>query len=395
MSYDGSFSTQSPSGDELHCSSSPRPWPIDQNDRDRRFRLSGRRRNITRRQDIPEIDHRSHGKASQRRNAASRGSNPLASTSSFSPKVGAPFRVQKDESSRPKISAYTPKPSCFNKGNLTDDQALRRVLQCFRRQQHQLSGRILQTYLNGDLPLDSNALHNIKFGIDNTFFDGVLEDKVIWEWSGSRDEGYENDYLGTTTPRYSVAKGTETVIVLSKPLLLSGKYSHDLLLSTFIHELVHCYLFITCGEEAQEDGGHTPAFQQIATLINNWTGHSRLRLCAMQANLDNFLVQPESDAIRGKDSSLESFDSCQETFRLSRQQTFDYGYHDHIGCRHETLDLPSQPSYTFVDFVENDFSARPENGWVPLSTPPYVGIQERMMGIKGLGSWINTPVHVS
>lgn len=167
---------------------------------------------------------------------------------------------------------------------LTDEKASRRVEMCFKKRQNQLAGRILWKQLNCEQALGQESLDNIRYDTDTVFFGGMLRGKVKWRWSEEGEEEYENELLGSTTPQYSSETGIEARIVLSRPLLLSGRYSRDLLLSTFIHELVHCYLFICCGDQAQKDGGHTPGFQRIVQLINGWIGNSRLRLCSMKAD---------------------------------------------------------------------------------------------------------------
>lgn len=178
-------------------------------------------------------------------------------------------------------------------GLWTDEEASRRVEWCFKKRQNHVPGRILWKLLNRQLALGHESLETIKVAMDNVFFDGKLRGKVRWRWSRAGEEAYENELLGSTTPRYSPGTGIEARIVLSRPLLLSGRYSHDLLLSTFLHELVHCYLFICCGDQAQKDGGHTPGFQHIVQLINGWIGNSRLRLCSMEADLDHFVIESE------------------------------------------------------------------------------------------------------
>lgn len=84
------------------------------------------------------------------------------------------------------------------------------------------------------------------------------------------------------------------MIVLSRPILCSGRYNDDLILSTFFHELVHCYLIICCGEAATQDGGHTSGFHKIAKLIDDWVhvDRSRLGLDKIKADLDHFQTPP-------------------------------------------------------------------------------------------------------
>lgn len=76
--------------------------------------------------------------------------------------------------------------------------------------------------------------------------------------------------------------------MLSEPILKSEKYDRRLLLSAFLHELIHCYLFIQCGFEARRERGHTKGFHIIAGIIDKWVGEGYLSLCSMKANLDYF-----------------------------------------------------------------------------------------------------------
>ncbi|MDE9440013.1 hypothetical protein EWS82_13115, partial [Staphylococcus xylosus] len=54
--------------------------------------------------------------------------------------------------------------------------------------------------------------------------------------------------VGTTALRRSARLGGyETLIVLSSPILKDTKYNRRLLISTFLHEMIHSFLFIVCG----------------------------------------------------------------------------------------------------------------------------------------------------
>ncbi|KFY25782.1 hypothetical protein V493_04458 [Pseudogymnoascus sp. VKM F-4281 (FW-2241)] len=262
-------------------------------------------------------------------------------------------------------------------GWLTDEEASRRVERCFKKRQNKLSGRILRNQLNSDLSLGQESLDDIRFAADNVLFDGMLLGKVKWRWSKEGEEGYENELLGSTTPQYSPETGIEARIVLSRPLLLSGRYSRDLLLSTFLHELVHCYLFICCGDQAQKDGGHTPGFQQIVQLINGWVGNSRLRLCSMKADLDHFTIGSE-DLPR----CPVAVDITYEP--VSTSQYVDFGDCTFVcGSGQHTFSLGSgDPPAEFEEIHRN------------VSLPPlaYVSMQERMM--QPLGGSVNMPIIV-
>ncbi|PSR87437.1 hypothetical protein BD289DRAFT_338896, partial [Coniella lustricola] len=150
-----------------------------------------------------------------------------------------------------------------------------------------------------DFPLDNAALDSIFSAADEIFFNGKLSRRVHWDWtsegkhasssSSRRGEGGVSRIIGYTALRKAMQKdGYETLIVLSSPILKDTSYNRRLLISTFLHELIHSYLFICNGFEARHCGGHTPGFKRIAELIDEWEGHGTLRLCDIEADLDRF-----------------------------------------------------------------------------------------------------------
>jgi hypothetical protein len=126
--------------------------------------------------------------------------------------------------------------------------------------------------------------------VNEMFFDGRLTKRVIWKWSQeSSGPEYESRIAGHTSLRRSpTGSGFETCITLSTPILKDPKYNRRLLISAFLHELIHCYLFICCGFDAKRANGHTEGFRAIARIIDDWAGPGRLHLCDMEADLDNF-----------------------------------------------------------------------------------------------------------
>jgi hypothetical protein len=174
-----------------------------------------------------------------------------------------------------------------------DEEAARQVERRFaKRRNDQLTGRIFRNLVSRRDELDDSSLHDLLLAADKTIFGGRLSGRVRWEWSNGQPE-YEHELLGTTALRPATIGGWETLIVLSKPLLQDKRFSRDLLLSAFLHELVHCYLFIHCGVEHAKDDGHTKGFRTIADLIDRYFGQKRLHLCNMRANLDYFLVDDD------------------------------------------------------------------------------------------------------
>ncbi|KAF3764506.1 hypothetical protein M406DRAFT_241495, partial [Cryphonectria parasitica EP155] len=143
-----------------------------------------------------------------------------------------------------------------------------------------------------DFELDNAALESIFSAADEIFFYGRLSHRVHWEWSsGCAQGGDSSKIIGTTALRKASPPhrdGYETLIVLSSPILRNTSYNRRLLISTFLHELIHSYLFICCGFKARHCGGHTPGFGRIAALIDQWEGHGTLRLCDIEADLEWF-----------------------------------------------------------------------------------------------------------
>ncbi|PTB73527.1 hypothetical protein M440DRAFT_1394076 [Trichoderma longibrachiatum ATCC 18648] len=151
-----------------------------------------------------------------------------------------------------------------------------------------------------DFPLDNDALRSIFSAANELFFANKLTQRVTWDWSHPASAQYESHIVGTTALRRSVRLGGyETLIVLSSPILKDTKYNRRLLISTFLHEMIHSFLFITCGIKARYQGGHTEGFRQIAEIIDDWVGAEHLRLRDMEADLERFIDDgPPTTAVR-------------------------------------------------------------------------------------------------
>ncbi|KAM4058117.1 sprT-like family protein [Hirsutella rhossiliensis] len=140
-----------------------------------------------------------------------------------------------------------------------------------------------------DFPLDNDALGSIFSAANELFFASRLARRVAWDWSHPACGQYESHIVGTTALRRCTRLGGwETLIVLSTPILRDTKYNRRLLISTFLHEMIHSFMFVTCGLKASHDGGHTDGFRQIAAVIDEWAGKEYLRLSDMEANLERF-----------------------------------------------------------------------------------------------------------
>ncbi|KAK3693538.1 hypothetical protein B0T22DRAFT_42615 [Podospora appendiculata] len=193
---------------------------------------------------------------------------------------------------------------------LTDEKAAQRVrdhMTTFRRRnpdsKHE---RILRSIINPrgnptkaeQYKLDNESLESIFSAANEIFFNGRLSQRVMWDWSHTSSAQYDSDVIGTTAlrPAPRNTKGFETLIVLSSPILQDERYSRRLLISTFLHELIHSYLFICCGFRARECGGHPPGFHTIAKLIDDWAGaESALYLSKIEADLERFRLRRGSD----------------------------------------------------------------------------------------------------
>lgn len=182
---------------------------------------------------------------------------------------------------------------------LSDDEAARQVcdhilLPGRHRRADTQSERILRSLVNPrhDYRLDDNALLSLFSAANELFFLKRLGSRVAWDWSHSSSEQYARHIVGTTALRRSATRrGYETLIVLSTPILKDTSYNRRLLISTFLHEMIHSYLFVTCGLKAKENGGHTPGFRKIASAIDDWVGKDYLHLRDMEADLERYRGQ--------------------------------------------------------------------------------------------------------
>lgn len=200
------------------------------------------------------------------------------------------------------ISSDTSQCSIASLGSEAEDSSMMSDLQAAwlvrdhvaaRRYSDSQHGRILKALINpksraADFRLDNLALRSIFSAANELFFANRLTGRVAWDWSHPESEQYEAHIVGTTALRRSRLGGYETLIVLSSPILKDTKYNRRLLISTFLHEMIHSYLFITCGLKARECGGHTEGFREIAATIDTWVGQECLRLSDMEANLERF-----------------------------------------------------------------------------------------------------------
>ncbi|KAF9878637.1 hypothetical protein CkaCkLH20_04129 [Colletotrichum karsti] len=247
---------------------------------------------------------------------------------------------------------------------LLDDNAAARMvedrLQLNRRRtkdtQHE---RILRSLIKprsreAEFSIDNAALESIFSAANEIFFHNCLSQRVTWDWSHASSAQYNDHIIGTTALRRSKMGGYETLIVLSNPILKDKKYNRRLLISTFLHELIHSYLFIKCGIKARHCGGHTAGFRRIAELIDLWAGSDNLHLRDMEADLNHFREDDSQllgDRCAFADASSRAiFPSVQEYLiphhhihydhrpydydrsQLHPQDRWDYYINDHREC---------------------------------------------------------------
>lgn len=143
-----------------------------------------------------------------------------------------------------------------------------------------------------EFTLDNDALTSIFHAANGLFFGSRLSKRVTWDWTSEEDGNpqYDAQIIGTTAlRRCEQLGGYETLIVLSSPILKDTRYNRRLLIATFLHEMIHSYLFITCGMKAGAQGGHTEGFRRIAEGIDEWVGgRVVLRLGEVEADLGRF-----------------------------------------------------------------------------------------------------------
>ncbi|KAJ8130052.1 hypothetical protein O1611_g3577 [Lasiodiplodia mahajangana] len=174
-----------------------------------------------------------------------------------------------------------------------------------RRRRLSKHERILKSLISpkalwAEFEIDDEALQGIFYAANEIFFRGSLKGRVTWRW-----EDLEPGLVGTTAWRDAPdGHGYETMIYLSRQILKDRKYNRRLLISTFIHELIHSYLFVYCGYHPDDCGGHTSGFKRIANLINDWVGEEDLlQLHKMEAKLSDFEIRANDTLPRDHASS--------------------------------------------------------------------------------------------
>lgn len=247
-----------------------------------------------------------------------------------------------------------------------------------------------------EFPLDNDALESIFSAADEIFFQGRLSRRVHWEWSsfdspttngaeeggsgggsassnsGSSSHGGSSGggIIGTTALRRASPPsrgGYETLIVLSSPILMDTGYNRRLLISTFLHELIHSYLFICCGFKARHCGGHTEGFKEIAALIDEWAGRGTLRLCDMEADLEHFREGREKVGVTHMAPDADYDRHQGMNYQTHRQQQQNQPHHQQYHQNYQHQQHPAQQKryhhhggVDFYDLNESPWSTGPK-----------------------------------
>ncbi|KKA29959.1 hypothetical protein TD95_003786 [Thielaviopsis punctulata] len=240
---------------------------------------------------------------------------------------------------------------------LTDAQAAQVVrdhLSMAHRKPNSQHERILRTLVfprtrAADFELDDAALASIFSSANELFFAGRLQGRVAWDWSHTRSTQYHQNIIGTTAVRKrpaAIGGGLETLIILSQPILRDGGFNRRLLISTFLHEMIHCFLFVSCGMAAIKDGGHTPGFKEIARMIDSWAGQKTLHLCEMEADLERFRDSP-APLVEDRHGS-------------GRGMWYHPAHHARSNHHFSHIQVPEQSVVAFDSFAIADAYTRPQ-----------------------------------
>lgn len=305
------------------------PWPpITHDGLDRSPHMNDGRRRISDYSRDPEPSHDVHFRAARRTDPELPCSESWCQSAQFEPlpphnESFFALRRQSPPSScsmeRTASGLSISSDSTLESSSMSHDEGLMQDKEAAERVERHLSAhrrratcsrheRILRSLIQprsreAEFSIDNAALESIFSAANELFFGNRLSRRVTWDWSHSSSFKYDDHIIGTTALRRCLFQpGYETLIVLSQPILRDQKYNRRLLISTFLHELIHSYLFICCGPMARKCGGHTDGFKHIAALIDRWAGPDNLHLRNMEADLDNF--KEDVDEARGAPTSM-------------------------------------------------------------------------------------------
>lgn len=206
-----------------------------------------------------------------------------------------------------------------------------------------------------DFTIDDDALESIFSAANDLFFANKLRGRVTWDWSHPEMASagrYDCAIVGTTCLRKRRGHrsgGYETLIVLSSPILKDTKYNRRLLISTFLHEMIHSFLFVMCGRKAGINGGHTEGFRKIAADIDDWVGRECLRLTDMEADLERFTVDKQCDLDSHSGHRGAIFTELDGHMHHQTQHQYENHHHHHRGGDVYYDEMATSPMYPSVD----------------------------------------------
>ena len=147
-------------------------------------------------------------------------------------------------------------------------QSVQDAIHSFRKYQNSTLSLELRATIQAFLDRRDGNFDGICNKANVLFFGGLLTNRVQWEWSTA--ERYCEWLMGTTAFRDKGDGGLDCLVILSEHLLRRRDSDQILAVKVFLHELVHCYLFICCGESAKTNGGHTRGFFLLEETILDW-----------------------------------------------------------------------------------------------------------------------------
>jgi hypothetical protein len=130
---------------------------------------------------------------------------------------------------------------------------------------------MLQGIISGTWLVDDDALASILTIANKAFFHEALSGRVGWRWS--QEYLYRDECISSTGVRPCAKGGYETSIMLSARLRAIEQESGEraILIRVFLHELIQCYLFISCGIRDGRWNERADAIRNIAEVMDRWT----------------------------------------------------------------------------------------------------------------------------
>jgi len=172
-------------------------------------------------------------------------------------------------------NSLSPKPGLYRPyKTLSIREVVRRVeLEVQHRWSKPRLRTMLQGIISGTWLVDDDALDSIVTIANKAFFLEALSGRVEWHWS--QEYPYNGACTSSTGVRPSANGGYETSIMLSARLRDFEQESEDraVLIRVFLHELIQCFLFISCGIRDGRWNERADAIRNIAEAMDRWIGN--------------------------------------------------------------------------------------------------------------------------